>query len=101
MIANRYILKKLCIIEERDTYSMNVELKLYASLGRHVKEKTGIAPPDVVAISENTRIKQLLEHFSIPLDMVKLIFLNGIHATGDELLKDGDRIGVFPPVAGG
>jgi molybdopterin converting factor small subunit len=27
--------------------------------------------------------------------------LNGIHARGDEVLKDGDRVGAFPPVAGG
>jgi molybdopterin converting factor small subunit len=27
--------------------------------------------------------------------------LNGIHAQGDEVLKEGDRVGAFPPVAGG
>jgi len=30
-----------------------------------------------------------------------MIFLNGLHATGDEVLREGDRVGVFPPVAGG
>ncbi len=89
------------LIEERTKIIMKVELKLYASLKRHVKEKAGIPVPDVVEIIENTQVKQLLERFSIPLDMVKLIFLNGVHATGEDILKDGDRIGVFPPVAGG
>jgi molybdopterin converting factor small subunit len=37
----------------------------------------------------------------VPLETVKLIFLNGIHAKDNEVLKDGDRLGVFPPVAGG
>jgi molybdopterin converting factor small subunit len=35
------------------------------------------------------------------MDKVKIIFLNGIHASGEETLREGDRVGVFPPVAGG
>jgi molybdopterin converting factor small subunit len=35
------------------------------------------------------------------MDRVKLIFLNGLHAQGDEILSEGDRVGVFPAVAGG
>jgi molybdopterin synthase sulfur carrier subunit len=38
---------------------------------------------------------------SIPPEAPKVIFLNGVHAKGDEVLKDGDRLGAFPPVAGG
>ena len=52
-------------------------------------------------IAEGTTIVGLLESLEVPIDKVKMIFLNGLHATGDEVLGEGDRVGVFPPVAGG
>jgi len=52
-------------------------------------------------VDEETTIRGLLRRLNVPMDKVKIIFLNGIHASGEESLKDGDRIGVFPPVAGG
>ena len=74
---------------------MKVELNLYASLARTVP----VTGP--VEIGENTTIIGLLTRLGVPMDKVKIIFLNGIHAGGDETLRDGDRVGVFPPVAGG
>ena len=74
---------------------MKVELNLYASLARAVP----VTGP--VELAENTPILGLLTHLGVPMDKVKIIFLNGIHAGGNETLRDGDRVGVFPPVAGG
>jgi len=44
---------------------------------------------------------EILKRLDVPLDKVKVIFLNGVHGKGEEILKEGDRVGVFPPVAGG
>jgi molybdopterin converting factor small subunit len=74
---------------------MRIELKLYASLGRYMPEQ------NAVEIAEGSTIRGLLEGLKVPMDAVKLIFLNGVHADGGEVLKEGDRVGVFPPVAGG
>lgn len=74
---------------------MKVELNLYASLARSVPR----AGP--VEIGENTTILGLLRRLGVPMEKVKIIFLNGLHASGEETLRDGDRVGVFPPVAGG
>jgi molybdopterin converting factor small subunit len=46
-------------------------------------------------------VGECLRALQVPADTVKLIFLNGIHAQADQILKEGDRVGVFPPVAGG
>ncbi len=79
---------------------MKVELRLYASLGRYLPEnKEGNSC--ILEIDPGTTIQELLHKLSIPLDAPKVIFLNGIHARGDEVLKEGDRLGAFPPVAGG
>jgi len=81
--------------------SMKVELRLYASLARYMSGGTAGGQPGITEVSEGTTIHGLLGLLSVPLDAVKVIFLNGIHAQGDEVLKEGDRVGVFPPVAGG
>jgi molybdopterin converting factor small subunit len=75
--------------------AMKVELNLYASLARFVP-RSGL-----LDVGENTTILGLLRQLDVPMDKVKIIFLNGIHAGGDETLREGDRVGVFPPVAGG
>jgi molybdopterin converting factor small subunit len=79
---------------------MKVELNLFASLAGYLPDKAK-GTSCTVEIVEGATIRQLLEPLKMPAKAVKMIFLNGVHANGDETLKDGDRVGVFPPVAGG
>jgi len=79
---------------------MRVDLHLYASLSRYLPEgKEGNSC--IMEIDSGTTLQQLLLRLHIPPEAPKVIFLNGIHAQGDEVLKEGDRVGAFPPVAGG
>lgn len=80
---------------------MKIELKLYASLGKYMPQALLQGQQGSIEVGEGTTIKALLENLKVPLETVKLIFVNGIHAKEDDLLKEGDRVGVFPPVAGG
>lgn len=80
---------------------MNIELNLYASLARYLPREPGAPCNRIREVAEGTTIHALLFHLQVPMGRVKLLFLNGLHARGDEVLKDGDRVGVFPPVAGG
>ncbi len=52
-------------------------------------------------IPDGTSVRELLSRLNIPPEAPKVIFLNGVHTKGDEILKEGDRVGAFPPVAGG
>ena len=79
---------------------MKIELKLFANLSSHMPKKTG-RNKQTMDVSEGTAIKELLGQLKVPDKAVKIIFLNGIRVSGDEILKEGDRVGVFPPVAGG
>jgi len=78
---------------------MKIELGLYSSLSVYMPETN--RAPLVVDVNEGISIWELLGQFKVPPDLVKIIFLNGVHAQGDEVLKQGDRIGVFPLIAGG
>ena len=80
---------------------MKIELKLYASLGKYMPQVQLEKKPGYLEIQEGTTVKALLEELKVPLETVKLIFVNGVHAKDDDVLKEGDRLGVFPPVAGG
>jgi sulfur carrier protein ThiS len=80
---------------------MRIELKLYASLARFMPDKPGGSNAHTFEVDDGTTISDLLESLKVPTHRVKLIFLNGVHAKGDYVLKEGDRVGVFPPVAGG
>lgn len=80
---------------------MRIELKLYASLARYGPEDSVGKPPQAMEIAEGTTVKGLLGVLKVPEEAVKVVFVNGIHVRGEEVLKEGDRVGVFPPVAGG
>ncbi|MEJ2725706.1 MAG: MoaD/ThiS family protein [Deltaproteobacteria bacterium] len=80
---------------------MKIEFKLYASLARFMPDQKGGTAANVLEVDEGTTIVDFLDALKVPADAVKLIFLNGVHAQGNEVLKEGDRVGVFPPVAGG
>jgi len=80
---------------------MQIHVRLYASLERYMPvQKEGNSFREV-EVDEGSTVEQLLQALHVPAVAVKLIFVNGIHAQIDRILKEGDRLGVFPPVAGG
>lgn len=79
---------------------MKIEVNLYATLKRYMKNVTG-GKSSVIDVEDGVRVKDVIQKLKIPVDTVKLIFINGVHAKVDTNLKDGDRLGLFPPVGGG
>ena len=75
---------------------VTIELKLYATLQR-------FAPTDAdrYSIEAGSSVERLIETLQIPMDQVKLMFRNGVKCGLGTLLKEGDRVGIFPPVGGG
>lgn len=79
---------------------MKIEVNLYATLKRYMKNETG-GKSSAIDVEDGTCVKDMIQKLKIPADSVKLIFINGVHAKVDTTLKDGDRLGLFPPVGGG
>ena len=75
---------------------INIELNLFANLSQYLP-----ANKQSYQVNENTNIEKVIQELGIPDDMVKLIFINGKRVEKTHLLKQGDRLGVFPPVGGG
>lgn len=75
---------------------MNITVKCFASLSR-------FTPPDADAypIAAGDTAGSVVARLGIPLDDLKLVFVNGAHAELSAPLADGDRLGLFPAVGGG
>jgi molybdopterin converting factor small subunit len=46
-------------------------------------------------------VQDLIEQLEIPVEETRVIFINNIIEGPDSKLKDGDVVGIFPPVGGG
>ena len=79
---------------------MKIEIRLFASLARFMPDKS-IKKPYAMTVQEGATIASVFQALHVPEDSVKLIFLNGIHAASDQVLKEGDTLGVFPALGGG
>ncbi len=77
-----------------------VRVRLFASLRRRYPH-LGIGEPISVELPEGATLDQLVEHLQLPVNEVKVIFVNGIVRGKDHPLADGDEVGIFPPVGGG
>ena len=75
---------------------MTIDLRLFATLKQ-------FEPPSshALQIKKGTSVRALVAQLGIPEIKAKLIFINGVKGDLDSILKDGDRVGIFPPVGGG
>ncbi len=79
---------------------MKIEVNLYATLKKYMKKET-FGDTSTIVADDGLCVEDMIQKLKIPSDLVKLIFINGIHAKRETILKDGDRLGLFPPVGGG
>ena len=84
---------------------MKIEFKLYASLGQYLPpavRQDNRMPLDVV---EGSTIGQIIEPFGLPEKLVHLVLVNGVYIAPQErlvhVLKEGDVLAIWPPIAGG
>jgi len=79
---------------------MEIEVKLFATLRDFLPEGSTRFSCKM-EIDGKTRVQDILSKLKIPEEMPKIILVNGIHGKKEQILKDGDVLSVFPPVAGG
>lgn len=77
---------------------MKIEVQLYATLRAYGPSKEATSMLDVHV---NCTIQELFEMLMIPDNVESIVLVNGRPAAGESRLKEGDRIVLFPPAAGG
>lgn len=79
---------------------MEIEVKLFATLRDYLPKGSGRFSCKM-EIDGHTRVKDILVRLKIPEEIPKILLINGVHAKKDQVLKEGDVLSIFPPVAGG
>jgi len=79
---------------------MNVDVALFASLSTFQPDGAGGRHARAFVLSDGTTIAQVIDALGLP-DQPRVVFVNSRHADEDSELHEGDRLAIFPPVAGG
>ncbi len=79
---------------------MKVEVRLFATFTKYLPNDAE-GHKIVLELAEGATARQVLVQLQVPLAEIKLVFINSVHAEIEDVLQDGDRMGVFPPVGGG
>ncbi|WP_300670617.1 MoaD/ThiS family protein [Desulfoluna sp.] len=77
---------------------MEIEIKLFATLRPYLK---GLSREGHLDVPDETTVADIVEILQLPAEQVRLVFVNGRHASREHILNPGDRVGIFPPVGGG
>jgi sulfur carrier protein len=80
--------------------SMEIEVKLFATL-RDYLPKGSSRFSCKMEFHGSTRVQDILSRLQIPEEIPKIILINGVHGKKEQVLKEGDVLSIFPPVAGG
>lgn len=78
---------------------MRIQVCLYASLASYLPGAVGEGAP--VDAPPDATVREALRMLGVEPDAPKILFVNGVHAKLDRILKEGDRLAAFPPIAGG
>jgi molybdopterin converting factor small subunit len=79
---------------------MEIEVRLFATFRDYL-------PPGSLSFSfkksldKEMAVTKIAEEISLPPDIPKIFIVNGNVVTGEYVLRDGDVVSIFPPVAGG
>lgn len=88
---------------------MRITFKAFATLGEYLprehagRRRTGNELP--LDVPEGTTLQAVIERFPLPRALVHLVLVNGEYILPAEraahVLKDGDAVAIWPPIAGG
>jgi molybdopterin synthase sulfur carrier subunit len=79
---------------------MEIEVKLFATLRDYLPPKSSRFSCKM-EVEGHTRIRDILSRLNIPDEIPKIILVNGVHGKEGQILREGDVLSIFPPVAGG
>ncbi len=79
-----------------DKKDITVIVKFFANL------RTIAPPKKIITLPIGSTVRSILELFNISEETKLIILINGSpHKKRETLIKDGDTIAIFPPLAGG
>jgi molybdopterin converting factor small subunit len=79
---------------------MKAEIRLFANFRDFLPPGSG--PFSYTTSFEGSKtVGQIIGELKLPDDIPRIVIVNGLHTEEDYVLKDGDVVSLFPPLAGG
>ncbi len=84
---------------------MKITFKLFAMLQDYLPPAAKQANALVLELDEGASIQQVIERFGLPQKMCHLVLVDGSFVApaerGTRVLKEGETLAIWPPIAGG
>lgn len=77
-----------------------IELALFAKLSSRYPVPGDGRRARAYEVADGTTVGRLVDEIGLA-DEQRITFVNGRHAADDRVLSEGDRLAIFPPIAGG
>jgi sulfur carrier protein len=55
----------------------------------------------VIEVKDGATVREVMNQLGIPADLPNILLVNGRQAPDGTILKDGETVSIFPPLAGG
>jgi sulfur carrier protein ThiS len=78
---------------------MRIEARLYATLRRYAPSAAGGVL--CLDVKEGTTAADVISKLQVNAEEVHVLMINGVHSRPEQVLFEGDRLGLFPSVGGG
>lgn len=79
---------------------MKIEVELYATLAQYLP-KSSQGHKATMECADGATVGQVIDQLGIPKPRPTMILVNGLNASENTPLKEGDLLALFPPLAGG
>ncbi len=79
---------------------MTVHVKLYAGL-RQYKPDVALGSSFTCKLPDETSVARLFEELGLSSKIVAIALVNGIARDREYVLREGDNVALWPPIAGG
>jgi molybdopterin converting factor small subunit len=80
---------------------MLVKVKVFANLKNYARAEGLPGTPFELDLPGGSTLLDVVNELKIPVEEVKITFINGIAQALEHPLSPGDDIGIFPPIGGG
>ncbi len=79
---------------------MKIEIALFATLSKYLPPGAQNRPA-AIEVTDGATVRDVLNQLGVPAELPNILLVNGRQAPEGTVLKDGETLSVFPPLAGG
>ncbi|OQY02166.1 MAG: thiamine biosynthesis protein ThiS [Desulfobacteraceae bacterium 4572_130] len=83
--------------KNKDRELLHITFNAFSFLQKKLKKKNFKFSNAIIKIQKNSTVKSLIMKFTLKLDDVEAVFVNGKIVSFDTVLKNNDRVAFLPP----